>query len=1060
MRSGKSILISLLITAFVIPGAVSATDQANYLGQLDKPYKIGVLAKRGPDRCLEKWRLTAEYLSRQIPGCSFTIMPLAHEHIESAVKDSRIDFLLTNPSIYVEMEILYGARRIATLKNLRLGKPVTVFGGIIFTAADRNDINKLDDLRGKTFMAVSEQSLGGWRAAWRELKSKDIDPHKDFADLAFGGTHDAVVYAVRDGRVDAGTVRTNALERMAAEGKIDVSDFHFIHGHEGNHRKYKGGLYCGDTVEDYSFVHSTRLYPEWPFVQLKHIPDNLAEKVALSLLNMPSDSPAANAARCAGWTIPNNYQSVRDCLKELKVGPYKDYGKVTLTGVIKQYWPWLITIIILGVCMAVAIIFILALNRRMAATQNKLKEEINERKQMERQNRRLAMIAEQAGEGIAMADLNGILQFANASWANMHGYETVDKMLGKPLSICHTGEQMKTDVIPFNEQVKCNGYHTGEIGHVRKDGTRFTAHMASTVFKDEAGVPVGFIGFALDITERKRVETALQESEKRYRSLVENLPVGLYRNTPGPDGRNLLANPAMIRIFGFDSIEEYSQVKVSDFYVNPGDRAKFSDKLLSAGKFVGEEILLKKKDGTHIWCEVTVHAHHDESGEIDYFDGFMQDVTARKEAENAMKMAKQQAEEAKDELEIVNQELEKSIERANLLAEEAVIANQVKSEFLANMSHEIRTPMNAIIGFGDILEDTLLNEEQLDYVQTINRSGNALLSIINDVLDFSKIEAGKLLLEEIDFDIEMLVRDVCEIIRPKLTGGDVELLYHIDDNVPGLLKGDPGRLRQVLINLMGNASKFTKSGEIELSVKMVEQQSDKLTIGFAVRDTGIGIPKDKQDQIFAAFQQADGSTTRKYGGTGLGLSISKSIIENMRGRIWLESKPGKGSTFFFNVSLAEATGRPKTPDIVTAKSVDENLEYSAHILLAEDDRVNQKLAMALLTKAGHTVDIAENGRQALKKVKACDYDLVFMDVQMPIMDGLEATIAIRKAGFRELPIVAMTANAFQSDKDQCLEAGMDEFLSKPIKRDELLEQIQKFVLGRPRTNPLIALSSQ
>ncbi|MCK5272764.1 MAG: PAS domain S-box protein, partial [Sedimentisphaerales bacterium] len=963
MCSVKSILISLLVAVFVIPVTVSATDQADHLDQQDKLYKIGVLAKRGPDRCLEKWWPTAEYLSRQIPGCSFVIVPLAFEQVAPAVKDSRIDFLLANPSIYVEMEIFYGARRIATLKNLRSGRPVTVFGGVIFTTADRNDINKLDNLRGKTFMAVSERSLGGWRAVWRELKSKGIDPYKDFADLTFGGTHDAVVHAVRSGKADAGTVRTDTLKRMVAEGKIDISDFRFIHEHEGDHREYKGGLYGGDIFEDYNFIHSTRLYPEWPFAQLKHIPDNLTEKVALALLRMPSDSPATRAARCSGWTIPHNYQSVRDCLKELKVGPYKDYGKITLSGVIRQYWLWLVGIIIIGFVMAVAIANILVLNRRMVAAQKKLKHEIAERKQMERQNRRLAMIAEQAGEGIAVADLNGILQFTNASWVNMHGYETADEMLGKHLSIFHTDEQMKTDVIPFNEQVKRNGYHAGEVDHVRKDGTQFPTQMASTLFKDEAGIPVGFIGFALDITERKLAENALQESEKRYRSLVENLPVGLYRNTPGAIGRNLVANPAMMRIFGFDSIEEYFQVKVCDLHVNPNERKEFSDKVIADGKLVGEELLLKKKDGTPIWCEATVHAHRDESGEVDYFDGFMQDISARKQgeealkesrerlrlalsaakmgtwhwniktdqdtrdasfnhilglkavestqsvkdfvqhvhpddravvdkeikrairehdiysiefrivrsdgtirwlsdrgevyydqkkepsymtgavfditdrkqAENAMVRAKQQAEEARGKLEIVNQELEESIERANLLAQEAVVGNQVKSEFLANMSHEIRTPMNAIIGFGDILEDTRLNEEQLDCVQTINRSANALLSIINDVLDYSKIEAGKLLLDEIDFDIEMLVCDVCEIIRPKLTGGDVELLYHIDDDVPGMLKGDPGRLRQVLINLMGNASKFTKSGEIELSVKMVDRQSDKLTIGFAVR---------------------------------------------------------------------------------------------------------------------------------------------------------------------------------------------------------------------------------
>jgi len=677
-------------------------------------------------------------------------------------------------------------------------------------------------------------------------------------------------------------------------------------------------------------------------------------------------------------------------------------------------------------------------------------QDITERKQMERQNRRLAMIAEQAGEGIAVADLNGILQFTNVSWANMHGYETADEMLGKHMSICHTDEQMKTDVIPFNEQVKCNGYHTGEVGHVRKDGTRFPVQMATTLFKDEVGVPVGFIGFAWDITERKRAEEDLRESETRVKAVLDTVQAGIVL-VEAESHIIVEVNQAAVRMIGVPKEEIVG--KICHKYICPAEVGKCPITDLGQ-KEDNSECVLLAVDGKEIPILKSVTTIM--LGGRDYLLDSFVDISDRKEAEDAMKRARRQAEEAKDKLEIVNQDLEESIERANLLAEEAVIANQVKSEFLANMSHEIRTPMNAIIGFGDILEDTRLNEEQLDYVQTINRSANALLSIINDILDFSKVEAGKLLLEEIDFDLETLVFDVCEIIKPRLADGDVKLLSHIDDDVPSLLRGDPGRLRQVLINLMGNASKFTESGEIELNIKMVGRQSDKLTIGFAIRDTGIGIPKDKHERIFYAFQQADGSTTRKYGGTGLGLAISKSIIENMRGRIWLESEPGSGSTFFFNVPLTIAADHPETPDVVTTKSVDENLEHSVRILLAEDDKVNQKLATALLTRAGHTVDIAENGRQALKRVKAYDYDLVFMDVQMPIMDGLKATMAIRRAGFKDLPIIAMTASAFQSDKDQCIEAGMNEFLSKPIKRKEVFEQIQKFVLDRPPTNPLIA----
>ncbi|MBU4463374.1 MAG: response regulator [Proteobacteria bacterium] len=337
----------------------------------DDQVKVGVLAKRGCERCLEKWSPTAKYLTARIPGKTFVIIPLDHEQIYSSVEKGEVDFILANSSFYVELEHLYGANRIATLKNRVLGKACTMYEGVIFCKADRSDIRQLNDLEGKTFMAVDETSFGGWRMAWRELKEKGIDPYRHFKELRFGGTHDAVVYAVRDDKVDAGTVRADTFIRMHAEGKIDIQDFYVPYEY-------------GEKIEGCPlFPRSTRSYPTWPFAELKHTPDELAEKVAIALIEMPSDSPAAIAAICGGWTIPKNYQSVHECLKYLKVGPYKDLGKITLTDVFKNYWYWFLFAAIIFVVMSGFIIEILRLNRGLSASRIRLEEEVSIRERAE-----------------------------------------------------------------------------------------------------------------------------------------------------------------------------------------------------------------------------------------------------------------------------------------------------------------------------------------------------------------------------------------------------------------------------------------------------------------------------------------------------------------------------------------------------------------------------------------------------------------------------------------------------------------------------------------------------
>ncbi len=347
---------------------------------MEKSVKIGVLAVRGAEQCLKSWSPTAEYLTSHIPGYHFVIVPLAHNRITAAVQNSEVDFILTNSSFYVELEEGYSVNRIVTLKELRLGRVYSKYGSVIFSRADRTDIRKLSDLKGKSFMAVSEGSLGGWQMAWRELKEHGIDPYRDFKKLIYGQTHDEVVYAVRDGLVDVGTVRTNTLEQLSAEGKINLQDY-FVFP-----RLYDPQLKT-------PYLCSTREYPDWPMAKTKETPDELAEKVAVALLQLKVDSPAALAAGCAGWTIPLNYQPVMECMMYLRIGPYKDLGKVTMKNILRDYGPWVLFCFIVF-CSHVAFTgLVLKLNRKIKASHLSLTKEIELHKKMDME---LALAKEQA----------------------------------------------------------------------------------------------------------------------------------------------------------------------------------------------------------------------------------------------------------------------------------------------------------------------------------------------------------------------------------------------------------------------------------------------------------------------------------------------------------------------------------------------------------------------------------------------------------------------------------------------------------------------------------------
>ena len=657
----------------------------------------------------------------------------------------------------------------------------------------------------------------------------------------------------------------------------------------------------------------------------------------------------------------------------------------------------------------------------------------------------------------------------------------------------------------------------------------------------------------------------LRASDERYRLAFMRSLAGLYRSTL--DGRLLDCNEAYARIFGYATAEECLTHEVTDVYQDPAEREAFVGPLQAQGRLPDFENRLRRKDGSVVWVLENATLLRGKPGEPDVIEGNLIDITRRKEAEEALSLAREAAESA----------------------------NRAKSEFLANMSHEIRTPMNGVIGMAELVLQSDLTADQREYLEILKLSADSLMGIINDILDFSKIEAGKLDIDLIEFDLSSALDDTIRSVAPRAHQKGLELAYQIAPGVPSALVGDPGRIRQIVLNLVSNAIKFTERGEVVLRVERGGLDGGREILHFTVTDTGIGIPADKQALIFEAFTQADASTTRRFGGTGLGLTITSHLVSLMQGKIWVESAPGRGSAFHVTLpfevrtgaagkaplrELADLSGMPvlvvddnatnrrildeilvnwgmrptlvdggrsalhaleqshragkpfgmvlldyqmpemdgfevaerikshpelgattimmlssvgergdaqrcralgvaayltkpvrqsvlldailavlaraavpasptEHPALVTRHSIRES-QRQLRVLLAEDNPVNQTVATRMLEKRGHIVVLANNGREALAAVERERFDVVLMDVQMPEMGGREATVAIRaleQVRGGHVPIIAVTASAMTGDRELCLDAGMDGYISKPVKYEALIEEVERQARG-------------
>ncbi|MEL6402269.1 MAG: PhnD/SsuA/transferrin family substrate-binding protein [Cyanobacteria bacterium J06626_4] len=753
-------------TVMAAPDPLPSIQMTLETPPIKRRVRIGVIAARGINHTETKWQPTIEYLNQAIPSVHFELIVIDLETVEAIVQTRQIDFLLANPGTYVKSEMRYGARRIATLENFRAGRTYSALGAVIFRRADRTDIQTLHDLKGQQFMAASETAFDGWQIAWATLQKVGIDPYQQFQSLAFSQSHDDVVYAVLNGEVDAGTVRTDTLERMTQAGKINLRDIVVL-----NHQTQPG--------DSFPFVLSSELYPEWPMAALAQTPTELSEQVATALMMISADHPAAQAGQYGGWTIPANYSLVHETLRELQVSPYEDWGQVSLSQVLYQYRYWL----------------------------------------------------------------------------------------------------------------------------------AFTATAFATL---------GYVG--MQLINRRRIEDNL----RRVNATLE-------------------------------------------------ERVEARTQELRAAK------------------------------------------------------------------------------------EKAETANRSKSKFLSNMSHELRTPLNAILGFTEVmLRDLNLStnnpetprQSQQETLSIIYRSSDHLLSLINNVLDMSKIEAGHTTLRLNPFDLKAMLAALIEMLHLRATTQGILLQYECGPQVPAWVCGDERKLRQVLINLINNAIKFTQEGAVVLRVGAIapppaaNTATVTHTVTFEVKDTGVGIAAADIKHLFDPFVQAQAGQ-RSQEGTGLGLPISRQFVELMGGELQVKSTLGIGTSFQFSLPVTAAAPPTLAPPRVSRHVIGlapDQPEY--RILVVDDQLENRQLLRRFLQPLGFQIYAAENGREAVEQWQRHRPQLIWMDIRMPVMNGYEATQAIKRQSAGQAPvIIALTASVFENERSHILQAGCDDFVRKPISVTELFDKL-------------------
>lgn len=631
----------------------------------------------------------------------------------------------------------------------------------------------------------------------------------------------------------------------------------------------------------------------------------------------------------------------------------------------------------------------------------------------------LETAVEQSGSCIAITDKDRKIIYVNPAFKKITGY-SAEELLGKDIKLLRSAQNDNKFYSKLWHDLKRGRMWQGRICNKRKDGKLYWVDATITPILNERGQITHFIFIKNDVTKLVELEERLHQKIQELEGIMEHADVIIALIK---DRKFLSVNAKFTKLFG-KSKEELIGTSTKILYHSQEEYEYYGKKFYDAlkrGKPLKHELEYILPSGEKKWFQITATAINPGSIEDMKTVWIANDITDLKQLQLKLEIAKEKAERA----------------------------SKAKSIFLANMSHEIRTPLNGVIGMLSLLSGTELDSIQKEYVQTAHSSAEALLFLINDILDIAKIEEGKMELDVVDFDFFHFIHDFSKsfALAARQKGLDFEL--ELDENIPKYLKGDPGRLRQILTNLTNNALKFTEKGKIELKVTLAEETRENAIIKFFIKDTGIGIPKDKCDRLFKKFSQVDPSISRKYGGTGLGLSLSKQLVKLMNGDIGVDSEVNKGSTFWFKVILQK--GDPTAIEAIRDEQDVFSKEHAleGRILVVEDNSVNQRVILGILRKLGLQAEAVTNGQEAIDTLKVISYDLVLMDVQMPVMDGLTATRMIRSGEVEilnnNIPIIALTAHSFKDEILKCIDAGMNDYLTKPIDIKKLLHVLYKWL---------------
>ena len=656
------------------------------------------------------------------------------------------------------------------------------------------------------------------------------------------------------------------------------------------------------------------------------------------------------------------------------------------------------------------------------ANQELKKAVVSKTEEIEKTHSKLESVMNNVNEVIFQTNSEGEWIYLNPMWEKITGFK-IDSSIGRktfdfihPLDI----EGCKNKV----RELVSGGIHRGfnELRLLTNEGGFVWCELTVRATSDVDGNINGLTGTFKDISERKRLELENKKNEEKYKLIFEKSSVAYLVIKKA---QFIECNQACLDLFGVKKREDFLLKNVLDFSPEFQPDGLLSGvkamEMIQKGKSNGFnkfDWIHKKEDGTEFPVEVALNSVNLMDGNVLFV--VLNDLMERKAVEQELILAKEKAEDA----------------------------TSAKAQFLSTMSHEIRTPMNAVIGVTHLLSEDDPREDQIQNLNILKLSADNLMTLINDILDFSKIEAGRVDLEAVDFNFRSLVGNIASGFKVKSKEKGLDLIVDVDPKIPAHVIGDPMRISQVLNNLCSNAIKFTEKGSVKIKVVFLGVDKNIVNLQFQVSDTGIGIPMNKQDQIFNSFSQADSNTTRIYGGTGLGLTISKKLIEIMNGSISVESLPEKGTTFMVNLDLSISHKSMPKVGFTTESIKDIDKVKGLHVLVAEDNEMNILIIKQFLKKWEISYEIAMNGQIAFDKVKTGNFDMVLMDLQMPIMDGYHTTINIRKLKeerFVKLPILAITASAFSEIRKKVLEAGMNDFVTKPINPDELFAKIEKYV---------------